>query len=244
MLIFATAIFAITLLMVQFTADIELKNVTASNLSLNSQIIEEQLSIDSSCSFKSRAIPDTLRFGLNNSQLFFYELKFSTTDLGDDFTGLILSINERGRDNIIDAKRIITRAEVILIDPAFIATGERIVDAYYKSSADGSQQISLYPRLALRGDQIAAPNSFVALKRVIDGQEKLYVIPCSTAKREIPSNCIVNILRVGCYELQKESGGVPNDNDVIHECFDISRVDPVTGDSLTGNFTWRDCSGL
>lgn len=243
MLIFATAIFAITLLMVQFTGNIELKNVTASNLNLNAQIIEEQLVIDSSCSWKSRAIPDTLRFGLNNSQQFFYELRFSTTSMGD-FTALILSINEYGKDNIIDAKRIITSAEVILIDPAFIATGEKIAHDDYRSSNSGAQQISLYPRLALRGDQIAAPNSFVALKRVDGDQEKLYIIPCSTAKREYPSNCIVNVLRVGCYELQKEFGGFPSDDDKLDQCFDISRVNPVTGEELSGSFTWIQCGGL
>lgn len=59
MLIFATAMFAIALLMLSFTSSIELKNITNSNLNLNVQVIEEQLNMDSLCSWKSIAIPDT-----------------------------------------------------------------------------------------------------------------------------------------------------------------------------------------
>lgn len=236
MLIFATAMFAIALLMLSFTSSIELKNITNSNLNLNVQVIEEQLNMDSLCSWKSIAIPDTLRFGLNNSNQLFYELKFSTSVLGN-FTALSLSINERGKENIIDAKRIITSAKVILIDPGFIITDDPIAP-YYKSGSDKS--ISLFPRLGLRGEQVVAPNSFVALKRVVGGEEKLYIIPCSTAKNEIPNNCVANILRVGCYELQRESlPSTPNDDAPIHECFNVARQE----DDFS-NFTWSDCKNF
>lgn len=238
LLIFATAVFVIALMMLSFTANIELKNITTSNLNLNIQTIEEQINTSALCSYKSITIPDVLRYGLNNKSLLFYELKFSKIKEGE-YTTLVLSINERGKTNIIDARRIITSAEVILIDPGFIYTDDKIAP-YFK---DGdSETISLYPRAELKGDQVVAPNAFVALKRVSNNIEKIYIIPCSTAKKEVPNNCLANILRIGCYELKKENNNQPPANATkVHECFDVTRQVSETQERESG-FTWESCN--
>ena len=240
MLIFATAVFVIALMMLAFTSNIELKNITTSNLNLNAQTIEEQLNTSALCSYKSSTIPDILRYGLNNKSMLYYELKFSKIKEGD-YTTLILSINQKGKENIIDARKIITKDEVILIDPGFIAADDEPLSIYYKSG--DNETINLYPRAELSGDQVVAPNSFVALKRTINGEEKLYIIPCSTAKKELYTNCLANILRVGCYELKKENG-VSNplpSTTKIHECFDVTRQVQESQERESG-FTWLDCT--
>ncbi len=236
LLIFATAVFVIALMMLSFTANIELKNITASNLNLNVQIIEEQLNNPSLCSYKSITIPDVLRFGLNNKSLLFYELKFSKIKEGE-YTTLILSVNERGKTSILDARKIITDAEVILIDPGFIYTGDPI-EHYFLD--EDIETISLYPRAELKGDQVVAPNAFVALKRIVNNNEKIYIIPCSTAKKESPTNCLRNILRIGCYELKKESGTNILNNTQLHECFNISyQIDETQ--EFGSKYDWQRC---
>lgn len=232
MLVFATAVFVIALMLLNFTSGIELKNVTSSNLNLQIQKIEEQLNnTTSQSSFKSIAIPDSLEYGLNKSNRLYYELGFSKVSVGDN-TALILSIYPHGEENVIDSRRVITDASIVLIDPSFIATGEQFNDNTFNVDF-----MSLYPRAALSGDQALAANAFVALKSTRGEEEYMYIIPCSTLKKEVPTNCQANILRVGCYELAGEN---PSPNDEIHIDFDVTREILTTGEQVSG-WTWQNC---
>jgi hypothetical protein len=229
-MIFAFAVAIIALLMLSFTGGIELKNVTEANLNAQVQTIQEQLNSSSTSAFDSISIPNTINYGLNKSNRLFYELGFSRVEVGDS-RALILSIFEHGSEEVIDSKRIVTNAEVILIDPGFIATDDPIGNYY------GVDFMSLYPRAALSGDQATPPNAFSVLKSTRGGQEYLYIVPCSTLKSESYNNCQYNVIRLGCFELSKEG---PSLNDNIYIDFAITLENPSTGEQVTG-WTWEDC---
>ena len=234
MLIFATGIFIVALMFYGFVSGIELKTVTISNLEVDAKVIEEQINNDSLCSFKSIAIPESFNFGLGGSSRLFYDLVFSKEDVGGN-TQLILSIKEHNKDEIIVARSVIAKGGVVLVDPGFIASDDPIAPFY------DEDEIVLYPRAAITNNKAPA-NSFVALKEVILGNQTIYIIPCSTyieSDPNIPNNCIVNILKVGCYKLKLDEGS-PSDTDVVSDCFDVAR-EVLEGQGLVSGLTWKQC---
>jgi hypothetical protein len=236
MLLFATGILIVALMMYGFVSDIELKNVSAGVLETSATIIEAQMTIDSSSSYKKTAIPEILRYGLNGSSRLFYDLHFSTGKEGSA-SFLILSIAEHKRENIIDSKKLFLDAKIVLVDPGFIAENEPL-NSYYRDGEN--ERIVLYPRSSSSG-LLAAPNAFVALKEVDSlGETTMYIIPCSSRKNEIPNNCIANVLRTGCYLLGQTS---PADNVHIRKAFDITR-DVLDISERKDPLTWRNCKDL
>ncbi|MDD3084172.1 MAG: hypothetical protein PHP82_04055 [Candidatus ainarchaeum sp.] len=243
MLLFATGIFVVALMFLNFVSGIELKNITSSTLELNAQLISGQLATDSFCSLQSSTIPEFFNYGLTNNRLY-YELTFSRVNFGD-YKKLILSINEYGKEGIIDARSVNVMGDIFLINPSFIASSDPITQEIFDND-----KISLYPRQALKGQAIAPPNAFVALKEIKSNNLSLYIIPCTTLSKSYSSsddttyytnNCEENVLKVGCYLLKKEKGN-PNQNDLLGQCFSISRG-VVQEDYYVSktNFSWKDC---
>jgi hypothetical protein len=235
MMLFATGIFVVAMLFLTFVSDIQLKTVVFNSLETHSTLINQQLSDISLCSFESTAISEKIVYGFGLTQIP-YDLKFSKESIGEKNI-LILSINEHGRTNIIDATKIETSANIILIDPGFIAEDEKINETYYDPD---SGSIVLYPRAAKSGVQLSPPNSFVALKKVENSEATIYIIPCSTLRKEIPNNCIQNISRVGCYELSKLAN--KDDSTPIGACFDVSKISQSGVEK--GGITWKNCKEL
>lgn len=244
MLLFATGIFVVALMFMNFISGMELKNMTASTLELNKQMISSQLSNDSVCSVQSTTIPEYFNYGLTNNRLY-YELNFSKINF-EEYNKLILSINEYNKKEVIDAKSINVFGKIVLVDPSFIASSDPITDQII-----GVEKISLYPRQASRGKTIASPNAFVALKEFNSGELSLYIIPCTTLAKSFTdaqgtiysaNNCEENILKVGCYLLKKERGN-PVPNDRLKPCFSITGEIVQTGNysTQTRNFSWGDC---
>jgi hypothetical protein len=232
MLLFATGILVVALMMYGFISNVELKNVSAGTLDVSAQIIEEQVNTESLCSFKKISIPEVLRYGLNGSNRLFYDLKFAKEEVGASNL-LILAIAEHKKDTIVDSRSVALDAEIVLVDPGFIAENEPL-DSYYDK-----QMVTLYPRSSASGI-LAAPNAFVALKEVKLGNTIIYIIPCSSRKNEIPNNCIANVLRTGCYLLGETT---PEDNDEIEDCFDISR-DVLDVAERKHPLNWENCKDL
>ncbi len=215
MLLFATGIFVVAILMYNFVSGLELRDIASSQLILESKIIEEQLGVDSICSFKSIYLPERINYGITNTSLL-YDLDFSKQSTPTKNI-LTLSLVEHGTKGIIYSKSIETELTVFLLSPEFMFDNEMVSDSYLNADT-----ISLYPRTASKGPQAMAPNSFIALKN--GEKSELYIIPCSSMIKESnsPSNCIANIIRVGCFALKKEKG-TPADSDIIPTCFDITR---------------------
>lgn len=248
MLLFATGIFVVALLFLNFVSGMELKTITNSTLELNAQLISSQLSNDSFCSIQSSTIPEFFNYGLTNNR-FYYELTFSRVNLGE-YNRLILSINEYNKTNIVDARGINVHGKIVLVKPDFIASSDPITP----QMIDGVDKISLYPRQALRGDNVAPPNAFVALKEIRDGDLTLYIIPCTTLSKSVTdssgkiysaNNCEENVLKVGCYLLRKEKiNPVPNDR--LNTCFSITRdiMQGTEGHVQTRDFSWENCQSL
>jgi hypothetical protein len=243
MLLFATGILVVALLFLNFVSGMELRNITSSTLELNAQMISGQLTTDSTCSVQIASIPEFFNYGLANNRLY-YELIFSKVKF-EDYQKLVLSINEYKKTGVIDARGVNVHGEVFLLDPDFMTDGAITSQMFNKD------RISLYPRQSIKGQTIAPPNAFVALKEIVDGKTNLYIIPCSThsgsftdAEGRIYSanNCEENILRLGCF-LLKEKAGVRNLTDRINQCFSIAGEISRTGDSFsqTRYFTWADC---
>lgn len=99
MLLFATGIFVVALMFMNFISGMELKNMTASTLELNKQMISSQLSNDSVCSVQSTTIPEYFNYGLTNNRLY-YELNFSKINF-EEYNKLILSINEYNKKKLL-----------------------------------------------------------------------------------------------------------------------------------------------
>jgi len=228
MLLFATGIFVVAVLFLGFVSNIQLKEVVANNLEIDKTLIAQQLNDVSLCSFESIAIPEKISYGFGLAQLP-YDLVFTKDTYGDKEL-LSISMNEHGKSNIIDARKLEINAHITLISPDFIQEDEPI------SGDDLKEEIVLYPRASIKNNQAPA-DSFVALKEVVGGKTYLYIIPCSSQRKEIPSNCVMNILRAGCYFLSQKS---PSANDVVTECFDITREISETGIRTQG-MTWKNC---
>ena len=238
MLLFATGILIVALMMYGFISDVELKNVSAGVLETSATIIDAQMGIDSSSSYKKTAIPEILRYGLNGSNRLFYDLHFSSGKEGGE-SFLVLSIAEHRRKNIIDSKKLFLDAKIVLIDPEIITEGKINSNLFLDEEAE---RIMLYPRSSA-GGLLAAPNAFVALKEVDrTGETTIYIIPCSSRKNEIPNNCIANVLRTGCY-LLSENTPAPADDDNIRKAFDITR-DVLDVSERKDPLTWMNCQDL
>ncbi len=244
MLLFATGIFIVVLMFLNFVSGMDLRNVTSSMLELNSQMISGQLSSEHVCSFQTATIPEFFNYGLTSNRLY-YELNFSRVDFVD-YQKLILSVNEYNKTNILDAKSVNVFGNIVLIDPSFIASSDPIT-----SSMVGLEKISLYPRQALKGQAVAPPNAFVALKEVNGDNLSLYVIPCTTLAKSFTdssgkvfssNNCEENVLKVGCYLLKKEKGN-PVPNDKLSTCFSITNeiIQGLEGTTQSRSFSWSDC---
>ena len=235
MLLFATGIFVIAMMFLGFVSSIQLKEVVSNNLEINKTLIEQQLSDISLCSFESISIPEKLTYGFALSQVP-YDLIFTEFPIGQK-TILSMSINEHGKDNAIDARKIEMNASVILVSPDFIQEDEIITGSHV-----GGSEILLYPRAAFKAN-LAPADSFVALKEVLDGEVILYIIPCSSQIKDTPSNCIKNILKLGCYYLDKRSGGTPASSDQVSDCFDVTR-EISEGGVETKGMTWKNCQDM
>ena len=232
MLLFATGIFLVTMMFLGFVSSIQLKEIVANNLEIDKTLIQQQMSDISSCSFESLSIPEKLTYGFGLSQVP-YDLVFTDDEIGEKSL-LSISINEHGKTNVIDARKLELAADVRLISPEFIAEDGLITS----SIIDVSESI-LYPRAALK-QNIAPADSFVALKEVSGGKTNLYIIPCSSQIKDTPSNCIRNILKVGCYLISTSS---PSNDTLVHDCFDITREISETGAETKG-MTWKDCKDM
>jgi hypothetical protein len=245
MLLFATGILVVALMFLNFVSGMELRNITSSTLELNAQMISGQLNTDSSCSVQIASIPEFFSYGLANNRLY-YELVFSKVPF-DNYQKLVLSINKYRKSGVIDARSVNVHGNIFLLDSEFMSLGSITNQLFDKS------RISLYPRQAIRGQTIAPPNAFVALKEIIKGETNLYIIPCTThsgsftdAEGRVVSanNCEENILRLGCFLLKRENPN-PNLTDRINQCFSITGEISQTGDSSsqTRHFSWADCQG-
>ena len=232
MLLFATGVFVIAMMFLGFVSSIQLKEVVASNLEIDKTLIQQQLSDISSCSFESISIPERLTYGFGLSQVP-YDLVFTEDTIGEKSI-LSISIKEHGKKNSIDSRKIEMGADVVLVSPDFIQE-----DAIITDQLVDLHEIVLYPRAAFKQNQAPA-DSFVALKEVIGGETNLYLIPCSSQIKDTPSNCIKNILKVGCYFLSKNS---PSDSSLVTDCFDVTREISASGAETKG-MTWKDCKGL
>jgi hypothetical protein len=233
MLLFATGIFVVAMMFLGFVSSIQLKEVVSNNLEINKTLIEQQLSDISSCSFESTSIPEKLTYGFGLTQIP-YDLVFTEGSIGTK-TILSMSIIEHNKENVIDARKVEMNSKVILVSPDFIQE-DLVIDNTHVSGSE----ILLYPRSAFKGN-LAPADSFVALKEVYLGQSILYIIPCSSQIKDIPSNCIQNILKLGCYYLKDRSGS-PSDRDLVGDCFDVTR-EYGEGVEVKG-MTWKNCKDM
>jgi hypothetical protein len=231
MLLFATGIFIIAMMFLGFVSSIQVKEVVANNLEIDKTLISQQLSDISLCSFESTSIPEKIIYGFGLTQMP-YDLVFTESTLGIKHT-LTISINEHGKKTAIDARKIETDADIVLISPDFIQEDEVI------TASNFVEESILYPRAAFKSNTAPA-DSFVALKDVTGGETSLYIIPCSSQIKDTPSNCIKNILKVGCYLLSSKS---PSGDDVVSDCFDITREISESGAETKG-MTWNDCKNM
>ncbi len=239
MLLFAVAIAVIALLFYDFVSRIGLNDSANAMLLTNTKLIGDQLGGDVLCSFKSTTIPDRLIFGINNNP-FYYDLQFSKSSFGEGDEKqniLILRVAEhksnKSKENIVAAKSIETDAEIVLVDTNFLQELSGIIPQTYNVDS-----IFLYPRAASRSEvKASSPNAFVALKEIKDSNKTLYIIPCAIEKE--PNNCIMNILRVGCYKLKTENSNKTNDT-LIDSCFNVS-IFAETSEQKSSNFNWGYC---
>jgi hypothetical protein len=231
MLLFATGIFIIAMMFLGFVSSIQVKEVVANNLEINKTLISQQLGGDSLCAFESISIPEKIIYGFGLTQMP-YDLVFTESELGIKHT-LTLSINEHGKKTVIDARKIETDADIVLISPDFIQEDEII------TASNFVEESILYPRAAFKSNTAPA-DSFVALKDVTGGITSLYIIPCSSQIKDTPSNCIKNILKVGCYLLSSKS---PSGDEIVSDCFDITREISESGAETKG-MTWNDCKNM
>jgi len=227
MLLFAVGILIVAAMFYNFIATMELNTAVANTVTLSSKVIEEQMSGDVLCSSKISVIPDRITYGVGGTSLF-YEMTFSKQVVGEA-NSLIISVSERGKTSVLGARRIPMRANIVLVDPGFIAMSEPIDNYFDKES------ITLNPRAAVKGQQAYPPNAFIAVKETVGGEDTLYVIPCSTYKdvSGAMSNCILNQIAVGCYKL-KNTAGVKSDT-IVPSCFDVTRQ--VSASESVRNYT-------
>ena len=233
MLLFATGIFVIAMMFLGFVSGIQLKEIVSNNLEIDKTLIQQQLSDISLCSFESTSIPDKISYGFGLSQLP-YDLVFTKYKVGNNSI-LTISINEHGKKNVIDAKKIETTADIFLVSEDFIQEDTVITDQLF-----GLDEIDLYPRSAYKNNTAPA-DSFVALKEVSGGNTNLYIIPCSSQIKDTPTNCIKNILKVGCYLLSEKPS--KTDADLVTSCFDITREISESGAETKG-MSWKDCKSM
>jgi hypothetical protein len=243
MLLFATAMFVLVLVLLNFISGFQVNSIVSSNLELYSTTISSQLTNDSLCSFETVSLPDFFAFGVNNSSRLYYDLSFSKIDFGNDIEKLVVSVKEHNKDIVVAATSINVFGEVVLLDPGFIAADDPITDEYYLDD----EPMLLYPRES-SAENYSPPNAFVALKQINKGDLKLFIIPCTTYGKTFSSassytpltNCEKNILKVGCAELKKT---YPIDDDRIHQCFEVERQVTTGGDNSSSKrkLTWSDC---
>jgi len=244
MLIFATGIFLVAIMFFNFTSGIQLRNLTSSNLDVQVQTIQGQLTTDSHCSYKSVNIPEYFEQSLSGSRIY-YDLVFSKIDFGE-VQRLVLTIKEHGKQTLFDSKGLNIHGKIILVDPGFIAADEFIAPYYDKES------ISLYPRASTTKNAYAPPNAFVSLKEVKNGVQTIYIIPCTTLAKKLSNvdgsiyylnNCEENILKVGCNNLFLEKNTNPKNTDKIGQCFEVEReiVESDYYTSQVSELTWEDC---
>ena len=245
MLLFAVGIAVVALLFYDFISRLDLGQQAQNVVLSNMKLVSDQLNNDLLCSDKFTVIPDRLSLGIQQEP-FFYDLEFVQQPIGEVELGknlLIVRVVEHKRasdtkKNIIASKSIVSDTDFILVSPDFLYEGSPL-DASFNEGQNAS--ISLYPRASSKGSTSpAAPNAFVALKEVVDGRKRMYIIPCSTEKE--PNNCVRNILRVGCFLLQKNGGvdGTLNESTPVRSCFNVStQVDAQV--PRTMNYTWAEC---
>jgi hypothetical protein len=242
MLLFAVGIAVVALLFYDFIARVGLAQSANTLLVTTSKKVSDQLNDDLLCSIKQATIPDQLRVGINNTP-FYYDLEFSKDTFGTEDSKqniLVMRIVEHTKStspdkrNIIAAKSISTDSEFVLVDPLFLKELSGMANSYDMPA------ISLYPRAASKSEvQASSPNAFVALKEVVNGKKKIYIIPCATEKE--PNNCMRNVLRVGCFKLATAAS--LTDRTLIDSCFNVSTVADSSIDK-TLNYTWADCKTL
>ena len=244
MLLFAVGIAVVALLFYDFVSRIGLNESASTLLLSESKIISDQLNNDLLCSDKFTTLPSALNYGYQQEK-FFYDLEFSTKQLqSGEITEnlLIMRIVEHRRSstsakNIIAAKSISSDAEFVLVSPAFLLETTSLDLAYNNGT---NLDINLYPRASSKTAVLAAsPNAFVALKEVVGGKKKIYIIPCSTEKE--PNNCVRNVLRLGCHLLKL--AGKTSPTDLIPSCFNKSS-EVADSYSKSSNYNWDDCTKL
>jgi len=232
MLLFATGVLIVALMFYQFVSGVELTTASSSVISSGANMVREQLSSDSLCSFKMDSIPERIMYGVGMNQ-FFYDLTLSKETIGDTNV-LIFAISEHKKTNIIASRSVSINGSIVLISSEFIPEDEPMNEQYY----DVSETV-LYPRSALKAGQSSSINSFVALKEVLGGHTTIYIIPCSVSGNQgAQDNCIVNIAKIGCYRLSKMN---PQPNDTLPQCFDVSADITKEGETIKQSLTFATC---
>ncbi|MCX6803109.1 MAG: hypothetical protein NTY48_00900 [Candidatus Diapherotrites archaeon] len=255
MLLFAVGVSVVALMFIFFVSNIDLGQKGYMMLASNSKLVSDQLTNDIPCSFKTSTIPDRFYYGLSSTP-FFYDLELSSKRFGEDVAGgeqnvLIMRIVEHSnspnaKKNVIASKSISTDARIVLISPEFLKELSGLNELTYDVQSD-MQPVVLYPRAYLKGElKASSPNAFAAVKETIKGQKTVYIIPCATEKE--PNNCLLNILRVGCYKL-KVSGRISPDQQV-DDCLNPqvfasnSTSASTTSIQQSRNYSWADCQRL
>ena len=232
MMVFATGIFIVAYIFLMFISGAGEANAALELLQSKAKVIEDQLNTDSLCSLKLQSIPDTLQRGIGADYLF-YEMKFTSTWLGEKKSSLVLSISERNQDSVIASKSVTMLANIILIDSEYLEEGLPVDDYFYDTSKAGVQNsIALYPRGTL------APNSYVALKEVYEGETNLYIIPCSSRSTE---SCDQAIIKTGCYLFKEREKGI---GETVPSCFNVSLELEESGGTPEHKITKETCQSV
>lgn len=243
MLIFATGIVIVGLLFLGFTSNIQVTELARNTLFDVEKVVQERMSAENICSSKDLTIPDVLYYGVNKGSPFFYDLNFSKVSLNStnvgDYNALVISISEHGTAKVVASRMIPMKANIILLDPGMIIGDEmRNLSKHYNKD-----QISLYPRSAKKGLQVAPANSFMVMKETVGGQQNLYIVPCSSMLNAVestglPSNCTSNLLLIGCYNL-KLSKTNPLPTDTVSDCFSLAITNNLN--AVIKSVTWEKC---
>lgn len=242
MLIFATGIVVIAVLFLEFISGIGLGEVSRNIVISAERNVTDRLLSENFCASNSITFPDVLYYGYGDNRPFYYDLIFSSVNLGD-YNSLVISITEHGKKNIIASKSVPMKARIVLVDPGFIL-GENNLNNYYDKN-----KIILYPRAAYSGPQAAPPNSFISLKEIDNNGEKtVYIVPCSSLLKGAESvgltnNCTSNLLLVGCHKLKIKSGSSIVSNSLVSDCFSLAVGNLETG-TIVNEITWETCKNL
>jgi hypothetical protein len=219
MLLFAVGVGAILVMFMMFISNMGLKDVAGNQISLIEKSFSRVSSNDIAyCAFDSVMIPSKLSYG-NGTNNFYYEMRFKVITFNSK-QSLVISINEYKKPNPIASKLIPTDAkEIILLDEDILG-----LQSITSSSTYGSDELVVYPRSSYKSGS-GAPNTVSFVRKRIDGDVYLYVIPSSSFNNpNIGINdAQFNVIKTGCYELKiTPPSGDLTENSQINSCFNVT----------------------